>query len=191
MGTQDTELSAAKQAARAEARARRRSAGRPDPGLLADQAMALLETLPGPRRVTCYASYGTEPDTGDLRHGLSLAGYEVLLPRVIGDALEWVVDADDYAVSAMGIAEPVGPAVDLHPVAAMLVPALAVTAQGDRLGKGGGYYDRALAALGDAPVLIAVVAGDADVVGSVPVEAHDQRVHAIITPTRVIHCAPR
>ena len=110
MGTQDTELSAAKQAARAEARGRRRSAERPDAGALADQALALVRQARGPRRVTCYVSYGTEPDTGALRERLASEGFEVLLPRVRGDALEWVVDDGDFAVSPMGIAEPVGPA---------------------------------------------------------------------------------
>jgi 5-formyltetrahydrofolate cyclo-ligase len=186
--TSDTDPSGAKASARAEARARRRSGDRPDAQSLADQALALLETLPGPRRVTCYASYGTEPATGELREGLAAAGFEVLLPRVEGDDLHWVVDGPDSAVSSMGITEPVGDAVDLLPVRALLVPALAVTPEGDRLGKGGGYYDRVLAGLGDArPPVIAIV-GDADVIDALPTDPHDQRVHAIVTPTRVIRC---
>jgi 5-formyltetrahydrofolate cyclo-ligase len=190
VSTSDTEASDSKAAARALARSRRREAERPDPGLLADQAMALLETLPGPLRVTCYASYGTEPDTGELRRRLSAAGYEVLLPRVRGQDLEWVVDSPDTTVSSMGISEPDGPAVELMPVRALLVPALNVTAEGDRLGKGGGFYDRVLAGLSQAPPVVAIV-GDNDVVDDVPTQPHDERVHAIVTPTRVIHCARR
>lgn len=186
MSTSDTDSSAAKAVARAEARARRRSGDRPDPRLLADQAVGLLQTLPGPRRVTCYASYGTEPDTGELRRRLSAAGYEVLLPRVSGEHLEWVVDSPDTTVSSMGISEPTGAAVDLLPLRAMLIPALAVTADGDRLGKGGGYYDRVLADLRDVPVVALVE--DTDVVDGIPVEAHDMRVHAIVTPTRTLLC---
>lgn len=186
MSTSDTDASAAKAAARAEARGRRRSADRPDPDLLADRAVEHLETLPGPRRVTCYASYGTEPDTSELRRRLAAAGYEVLLPRVDGEHLEWVVDGPETAVSAMGIAEPLGAAVDLMPLRAMLIPALAVTAEGDRLGKGGGYYDRVLADLREVPVVALV--DDPDVVDSIPAEAHDMRVHAIVTPTRTLPC---
>ena len=189
MSTSDTDSSAAKAVARAEARARRRSRDRPDPHLLADQAVGYLETLPGPRRVTCYASYGTEPDTGELRRQLSAAGYEVLLPRVSGEQLEWVVDSPETTVSSMGIAEPTGVAVNLLPLRAMLIPALTVTADGDRLGKGGGYYDRVLSGLRDVPVVALV--DDADVVDSIPVEAHDMRVHAIVTPTRAIACRAR
>lgn len=189
MSTSDTDSSAAKAVARAEARARRRSGERPDPRLLADRSLEFLETLPGPRRVTCYASYGTEPDTGELRHRLAAAGYEVLLPRVDGDHLEWAVDGPDTTVSSMGIAEPMGAAVDLLPLRAMLIPALAVTVQGDRLGKGGGFYDRVLSELHEVPIVALV--GDADVVDRIPTEAHDMRVHAIITPTRSITCVAR
>jgi 5-formyltetrahydrofolate cyclo-ligase len=151
--------------------------------------MGLLERLPGPPRVTCYASYGTEPETGRIRERLASAGFDVLLPRVAGDDMAWVIDEGATEVSSMGIAEPVGLAVDLLPVRAMLVPALAVTRRGDRLGKGGGYYDRALASLGDSLPPIAAIVGDDDVVTSLPTQAHDHRVDLIVTPTRIIRCA--
>lgn len=191
MTTPDTDPSVAKAAARAEARARRRSGDRPDPGSLAMQAMSLLDSLPGPRRVTCYASYGTEPDTGVLRSSLAAAGFEVLLPRVQGDALEWVTDGHETTVSPMGIAEPDGPAVELLPLRAMLVPALAVTPEGARLGKGGGYYDRVLSGLGDVRPLVAAVVGDDDVIDVIPTQAHDRGVDAVITPSRIIRCELR
>lgn len=186
MSTSDTDPSAAKAVARAEARARRRSGDRPDPGLLADRVLELLETLPGPRRVTCYASYGTEPDTGELRRRLAASDYEVLLPRVDGEHLEWVVDSPDTTVSSMGIAEPTGSAVELMPLRAMLIPALAVTAHGDRLGKGGGYYDRVLSDVTDVPIV--AIVGDADIVEHLPTQAHDVRVHVIVTATRAVPC---
>lgn len=189
MSTPDTGPSAAKASARADARARRRGGARPDPGALAERALGLLEVLPGPPRVTCYSSYGTEPGTDELCARLTDAGFEVLLPRVVGDELEWVLRGTEAEVSSMGIAEPTGAAVDLLPVRALLIPALAVTPRGERLGKGGGYYDRVLAALAQAPPVIAALVGDDDVVASVPTEPHDQRVDFIITPTRVIDCA--
>ena len=190
MSTSDTDPLAAKATARAEARAGRRARPRPDPAALADRVLDLVEALPGPRRVTCYASYGTEPETTLLRERLASAGFEVLLPRVVDTDLEWVVDGSDTEVSSMGIAEPSGPAVPLEPVRAMLMPALAVTALGDRLGKGGGYYDRVLASLERGSVMLVALVGDDDVVASLPTEPHDQRVDAVVTPTRVLHCSP-
>lgn len=191
MSTPDTGPSAVKAAARAQARARRRMGPAPDPDLLARRALDLVRSLPGAMRVTCYASYGTEPPTEAMRSVLTASGFEVLLPRVVDDRMDWVVADEVMTVSDMGIAEPAGPPVALLPVRALLIPALAVTAHGDRLGKGGGFYDRALAALGDeCPAIIAVV-GDADVVDDVPTQEHDRRVDFIITPSRVITCGSR
>lgn len=189
MSTPDTGPSTVKAAHRAEARARRRSSPPADANALASRALSLVESLPGPRRVTCYASYGTEPPTAALCRALADAGFEVLLPRVRDDRLEWVVSGGATSTSAMGIEEPTGPAVPLSPVRAMLIPALAVSIRGDRLGKGGGFYDRALSGLGEEGPVIAAIVDDGDVVDEVPTEEHDCRVDVIVTPTRIIDCA--
>lgn len=191
MSTLDTGPSAVKAAARATARARRRSAPRPDGTLIAERSWDLLQQVPGPRRVTAYASYGTEPPTVELCSMLAERGFEVLLPRVADDRIEWVLADESMEVSAMGIAEPTGPVLDLEPVRALLIPALAVTPAGDRLGKGGGFYDRVLAGLGDPRPIVAAIVDDGDVIDDVPVEPHDYRVDYVITPTRVIACATR
>lgn len=189
MSTPDTGPSTVKALARKEARERRRSEQRPDPGAIAERVLAWLVEVPGPPRVTCYASYGTEPDTSALRVALADAGFEVLLPRVADAQLEWVLDSPSTQVSAMGIDEPTGPSVALSPVRAMLIPALAVTPDGDRLGKGGGYYDRVLAELGATRPVIAAIVHDADVIEQVPSEPHDRPVDCIVTPTRLIDCS--
>lgn len=188
MSTPDTGPSAVKAEARRDARARRREASAPDADLIARQCRAFLDTIHGPRRVASYASYGTEPGTAPLNTALAEAGFEVLVPRVRGDDLEWADALTPAAISSMGIAEPTGQAVPLLPVRALLVPALRVTPDGDRLGKGGGFYDRLLAGLGPARPVVAAIVGDGDVVPSLPTQEHDQRVDVIITPTRTLHC---
>ena len=60
------------------------------------------------------------------------------------------------------------------------MPALGVDASGMRLGKGAGYYDRALSVT-DAPT--AAVVYDDNVVNAVPHDAHDVAVQAVITPS--------
>jgi len=63
------------------------------------------------------------------------------------------------------------------------VPLLAFTARGDRLGQGGGHYDRWLAAN---PEMLAVgLAWDSQLVDSLPIEAHDRPLSAVVTPTRL------
>ena len=73
-------------------------------------------------------------------------------------------------------AEPVTP--DL-----VIVPLIAFTAAGGRLGQGGGHYDRWLAAH---PRVVAVGIGwDTQLVESLPLEPHDRLLRAVVTPTRL------
>jgi len=62
----------------------------------------------------------------------------------------------------------------------ILVPGLAFTRDGQRLGRGGGYYDRYLAALPSVAMKLGVCF-QFQLVDSLPLEAHDQRVHAVVT----------
>ena len=67
----------------------------------------------------------------------------------------------------------------------VVVPGAAFSPEGDRLGLGGGYYDRYLAE--KAPQAYrAALTFDGQVVPSVPMEAHDARVNLILTETRRI-----
>jgi 5-formyltetrahydrofolate cyclo-ligase len=61
----------------------------------------------------------------------------------------------------------------------VLVPALAVDRHGNRLGRGGGSYDRALAR---ATGLTVAVLYDGELVDLLPVEPHDVPVNAVVTP---------
>lgn len=180
--------SGTKASVREQVRASRRAGPPADAHRLAERARELVDSLPGPARVTCYASYGTEPDTSVLRSSLAADGFAVLLPRVAGDDLEWVLDRGEHAMSSMGIAEPNGPAVALLPARVLLIPALAVTRDGGRLGKGGGFYDRALAALGPERPPAAALVRDEDVLVDVPMDPHDVRIDIIVTPSSIIRC---
>jgi 5-formyltetrahydrofolate cyclo-ligase len=65
---------------------------------------------------------------------------------------------------------------------AVIVPALAVSRTGMRLGRGGGSYDRALARVGEQVPVIALVY-DEEFPVEVPAGPHDQRVRAVATPS--------
>ena len=64
----------------------------------------------------------------------------------------------------------------------VVVPALAVDRGGVRLGRGGGYYDRALRHVRPDARLVALVFDD-ELVDALPVEPHDRRVTAVVTPS--------
>ncbi|MEJ5912857.1 5-formyltetrahydrofolate cyclo-ligase [Pseudokineococcus sp. 1T1Z-3] len=148
--------------------------------------------------VACYSSFGTEPGTWPLVAAMSARGTRVLLPHTCsgedgaGVRLGW----GEAHLGEVPDAEPPSPGPDLGPGAlaeacVVLVPALAVDTAGRRLGRGGGYYDRALEGLrerrGTLPPVVALV-HDEEVLDAgvepVPALEHDVRVGHVATPTR-------
>ncbi|PLS15236.1 5-formyltetrahydrofolate cyclo-ligase [Bacillus sp. M6-12] len=70
-------------------------------------------------------------------------------------------------------------------ISLMVVPGLAFTADGHRLGFGGGYYDRYLPQYRGPKISLAF---DQQIIPCLPHETHDVRVDKIITPTRTVFC---
>lgn len=138
--------------------------------------------------VAAYVSVGREPGTSDLLDALVAAGKRVIVPVVLPDLdLDWATyDGPGSLASArLGLLEPVTPRLGVDAVGTadvVLVPGMAVSPSGDRLGKGGGCYDRALARV---PVgtPVVVLLHDGEVGLDVPVEPHDRPVTAAVTPT--------
>ncbi len=74
------------------------------------------------------------------------------------------------------------PCLDPSEAHLVLVPGLAFTEDGDRLGRGGGYYDRFLKLCPGAMTLGAAM--EEQIFPFLPVEAHDQRVHRVLVSGR-------
>ena len=151
-----------------------------------------LATTPGP--VCAYLPVGVEPWSTAGVEALRAAGHEVLLP-VVADGpgpgragpLDWARYAgpDALAPGPFGLREPAGPRLGPSAVTRaglILLPALAVDRRGVRLGQGGGFYDRTLAAVGP-HVLLAAVLGDGELVDELPAEPHDRRVGLAVLPS--------
>jgi 5-formyltetrahydrofolate cyclo-ligase len=150
-------------------------------------ATTLLRGLASVRAFAAYVPEETEPGYGRLPAAYTQLGARVLLPVVpaAGSELAWAVDTGRLAPGRFGLLEPVGPR--LGPTAigtadVVVVPALAVDRTGVRLGRGGGYYDRALGHARAGALIVAVVFDD-KFVDEVPAEPHDHRVHAVVTPS--------
>lgn len=141
--------------------------------------------------ITAYVSVGTEPGTGPLLAALHAAGKRVLLPLTTPDLdLDWAPfhGPDSLAPARFGLSEPTAAPLGVDAVAdaeVLLVPGMAVSADGVRIGKGGGCYDRALARVPDDRWRCALLFAD-EVGRQVPAEEHDQRVHAACTPAGLI-----
>ena len=93
------------------------------------------------------------------------------------------VDVNDdtkYQAGPFGILEPLGQAIDPRAIDAVVVPGLAFTAQGHRLGQGGGFYDRFLPTVRDDCATIGVCF-EPQLLQTLPNEEHDRRVQMVIT----------
>ena len=148
---------------------------------------ALLRGLSGVRAFAAHVPEETEPGHGRIPAAFTQLGARVLLPVVppSGSELAWAVDTGRLTPGRHGLLEPMGPR--LGPTAigtadVVVLPALGVDRRGVRLGRGGGYYDRALLHVRPAAVLVAVVFDD-EFVDELPVEPHDRRVTAVVTPS--------
>ena len=137
--------------------------------------------------IAAYYSVGAEPDTRALVFALWKRGSYVLLPLLRPDGdLDWASyeGPDSLVTGPRGLLEPGerprGPGAVAR-ADAVLVPALAVDRAGNRLGRGGGSYDRALARVGPLVPLIALVY-DAELLDHVPTEQHDVKVRAVVSP---------
>jgi 5-formyltetrahydrofolate cyclo-ligase len=141
--------------------------------------------------IAVYYSVAAEPDTRGLVYALWKRGSYVLLPvlRADGD-LDWASyeGPDSLVPGPRGLLEPGEPPRGADAVAradAVFVPALAVDRAGNRLGRGGGSYDRALARVGPLIPLIALVY-DGELLDHVPAEPHDLPVRAAVSPANGI-----
>ena len=139
--------------------------------------------------VTCFVAMATEPPTSQLRDQLRALGKSVALPVMqAGNTLAWGYDDDSLTQNSYGILEPTIAEIDLNTANAIIIPALRVGLDGTRLGRGAGYYDRALANLlphsQGGPSRICLVFED-EVDDSVPSESHDAPIDVIVTPTKI------
>jgi 5-formyltetrahydrofolate cyclo-ligase len=159
---------------------------------LATTARRLPECVDS-RTVAAYVSVGSEPGTGPLLDMLHNAGVRVLLPVLRADNdLDWAEYGGPSALARArrGLLEPTGPRLGpeaVTDVQTILLPGLAVGADGVRMGRGGGSYDRVLGRIehADAHPSLIVVLYPGEVLESVPAEPHDRAVDIALTPAGV------
>ena len=145
------------------------------------QLWAAVAELPAFQRagaVMAFVGAKGEPDTDPLFARLERDGKRLLLPRVEYGRLVVGDGAAPRTTSRFGISEPTGPAVPLDAVEFVIVPGLAFTPDGRRLGYGGGYYDKFLAGLSTPNVGVCFTE---QLVDDIPFEPHDVRVQQVIS----------
>ena len=129
-----------------------------------------------------YMPYNQEVRTIPMLERALAEGKQVAVPKVYGDTMKFIMvtDLTQMVDSNMGIPEPIadGPVAD-DPHAMVLMPGLAFTAKGDRMGYGGGYYDKFLAAEPNHPTV--ALCYDFQLVDYIPTDAYDIPVDLVLT----------
>ncbi len=166
---------------RAQARALRRRLAEVEREA-AERAARHVADLPQGNVVAVYRAMGSELDPEPLARAMSAAGTTLCLPVVVDrDALmifrRWL-PGEPLETDAAGCPAPL-PLAEVVDPDLVLTPLLAFDDFGGRLGQGGGYYDRTLAAR---PGVLRIGFGYAgQAVARLPMESHDVRLHGVLT----------
>lgn len=154
---------------------------------------AAIPELMAARTVALYAPLNTEVDPGVLVARLAAAGARVAYPRVqgAGRILTFALcEARALVRGPLGAFEPPADAraVQLDELEAVVMPGVAFSADGLRLGRGGGYYDATLKLV--SPRALRVGLGfDVQVIPALPREPHDVPLDAVVTEARTLRFA--
>lgn len=163
----------------------------PGVGLLVTSSLFVWLSRRLPGTIAAYMAMRDEIDVTPLFE--RLPGWRWVLPRVENDLSLTFRDRDvDLELHDWGMQQPVdsGETVPISQLDVILVPGLAFDRAGARMGRGAGYYDRVLAERRSDSVAVGVTTEER-VLGSVPVESHDQRVEWLATEAGVRECSPR
>lgn len=159
-------------------------------GLLFRQPPApLLKHVPADATIGLYRAMPYEAPAARYAGWFFEVGHRVALPRFADRSapMEFATFSDPYGETDL---EPgpfglLQPAMDVDPVVpqVLFVPLVGFTADGHRLGQGGGHYDRWLAAHPEAHAI--GLAWDCQLCDTLPLEPHDVPLRAVVTPTRL------
>ena len=136
--------------------------------------------------VASYISYEFEPETSDINQRLIKDGKKVFLPRLLeNNDIQWVSwnGSSENLTKVENIYEPIGDAVEVE-LDVIILPALHVDRMGNRLGQGGGSYDRALSR--SKAFKIALLHYGELTSEILPIQPHDEKIDAAATPEIVV-----
>lgn len=142
-----------------------------------------------------FASFRTEVDTLSLIEKFLAAGKRIILPKVIREhrllILYELRDMSELAPGYMGIPEPSLTSDErrcrIAEMDAAVIPGAGFDLSCNRIGYGGGYYDKLLSGL-DAGIPLICPAYEEQIVEAIPAEPHDRKINIVVTDKRVIRC---
>jgi 5-formyltetrahydrofolate cyclo-ligase len=159
---------------------------------IADRAAALVELMRA-RTVALYSPLNTEVDPSEIARRLVAAGARIGWPRVqqSGRVLTFAACEPQALVRGpLGALEPPASArpIDLSAIEAVVMPGVAFSIDGLRLGRGGGYYDATLKLIPSSALKVGL-GFDVQIVPTLPREPHDVPLDAVVTEARTLRFA--
>lgn len=139
--------------------------------------------------VGLYAPLPSEVDAMEIARRALARGAAVVFPRAVPGERRLAFARCALAAlvpGPFGAAEPPASAPEEDPgkIACVVVPGIAFSEDGHRLGRGGGHYDATLAAMPGAARV--GVAFDLQLVATLPLELHDAALDAVVSETRTL-----
>ncbi len=129
-----------------------------------------------------YKNLSSEPD---INWSEVSSRMEWLFPKVQGQSLEFRKNVTEFSKSDLGVLEPQdGKSVEIRSIDGVIIPAVAYDQKGYRLGRGKGYYDRALSDFTGRKVGVCF---NMALCEELPHEAHDIKCNQIVTENNIFY----
>lgn len=145
------------------------------------------------QKIAIYLQHDHEIDTSELIKLLLSLGCELYLPKIASESSNRSMEFSRYhpdvpmKTNHFGIQEPeIDDFININELDLIFLPLTAFDGQGNRLGMGGGYYDRALAKLSNKDTILAGLAYDFQLIPLCPKESFDQSLKIVLTATCLI-----
>lgn len=145
------------------------------------ELFAATQVYQAAKTVYGYLPYNQEVRTVPILERAMQEGKRVAVPKVYGDTMHFIYleDLSKVEKSSFGIPEPVADEpVAEDETALVLMPGVAFTKAGDRMGYGGGFYDRFLAEEPNHPTV--ALCYDFQILDSLPTEEFDIPVDMVL-----------
>ena len=131
--------------------------------------------------IALFISLADEPQTDNFIKHLLLQNKRVVVPRIEGEEMNFYDISEGLTAGAFGIMEPAATSpIEPSEIDVMIVPGVAFTSQGARLGRGKGFYDKYLSHK-DFHAYTIGVCYPCQVVENIPIEEHDKRLDCVIS----------
>ena len=144
------------------------------------QNLKQVDSYINSQNIACYFPIGSEVDTHSIMLDVLERGKNMILPKIIDSNLEFYVipNLGKLEKGRFDIMEPKDSCKKAEKVDCVLIPTIAVSKSGIRLGYGKGYYDRFLSSIGTVKISLTY---SKQIVKSIPSDSHDVKIDWIVT----------